>query len=125
MKEPSVLKSSRPLGAVVSSREFQHPVGDFLYRLGANVYEALIRKWRTQEQLTVDPGEFLPVPISAGPGLVHHSPSEFRLVDYAQRCDHEIEVPEHAAQVLYALVFQVGNNDEDYLKVLSLIAAPA
>jgi hypothetical protein len=67
----------------VSSREFQHLVGDFLYRLGVNVYEALIRKWRTQEQLTVDPDGFLPVSIPAGPGIVDHSPSEFRLVDYA------------------------------------------
>jgi hypothetical protein len=95
----------------VLSREFQRRVGDFLYRLGVNVYEALIREWRTLEQLSVNPDGFSSVPIPAGPGLVHHSPSELRLVDYAQRRDHEIEIPEHAAQVLYALVFQIGNDD--------------
>src|ERR1035437_9801426 len=53
----------------------------------------------------------LPVPVPAGPGLVHHAPPEFILVEDAQRGDHEVEVPEHAAQLPGALVLQVGDDD--------------
>jgi hypothetical protein len=38
----------------VLSREFQHRIGDFLYRLGVNVYEALIREWQALEQSSVN-----------------------------------------------------------------------
>src|ERR1035437_1434777 len=100
-----------PVSGVARPRESLDPVGDFLGRLGGDVYEVLVRKRRGGEPPAVDPDGLLPVPVPAGPGLVHHAPPEFILVEDAQRGDHEVEVPEHAAQLPGALVLQVGDDD--------------